>query len=54
MAHKMQPLLEQEAILEAFIEEARNKRKFDDVKSLTVNLKEIRDEIEHLSGAVSS
>ncbi|KAF9052669.1 FYVE zinc finger-domain-containing protein [Panaeolus papilionaceus] len=42
----LQPLLEQEALLENFIEEAKNQRKFEDVKSLKQNLVEIRREIE--------
>jgi len=49
LASKLQPLLEQEAVLESFIDEARARRKFDDVQSLTVSLKEIRAEIGRLS-----
>ena len=41
----MQPLLEQEALLETFIEEAEARRKFEDVKTLKLNLDEIRAEI---------
>lgn len=44
----LQPLLEQEALLESFVEEAQNQRKFEDVKTLKVNLAEIRQEIERL------
>lgn len=47
-AHALQPLLEQEALLEAFVEEAKSQRKFEDVKTLKTNLKEIRHEIERL------
>lgn len=46
LAQTLQPLLEQEALLESFIEEATSQRKFEDVKSLKFNLKEIRREIE--------
>jgi rabenosyn-5 len=48
LAHALQPLLEQEALLEAFVEEAKSQRKFEDVKTLKTNLKEIRQEIERL------
>jgi rabenosyn-5 len=41
----LQPLLEQEALLESFVEEAKAQRKFEDVKTLRANLKEIRAEI---------
>lgn len=42
----LQPLLEQEALLESFVEEAKTRRKFEDAKTLKDNLKEIRAEIE--------
>lgn len=42
----LQPLLEQEALLESFVEEAQARRKFEDAKTLRDNLKEIRGEIE--------
>jgi hypothetical protein len=45
-------LLEQEALLESFIEDATAQRKFEDVKSLKVNLKEIRREIERMFDGV--
>ncbi|CAA7267889.1 unnamed protein product [Cyclocybe aegerita] len=48
LAHALQPLLEQEALLESFVEEAQAQRKFEDVKSLKINLAEIRLEIEKL------
>lgn len=48
LAHTLQPLLEQEALLESFVEEANAQRKFEDAKTLKVNLKEIRVEIEKL------
>lgn len=48
LAHSLQPLLEQESLLEAFIEEAQAQRKFEDVKSLKLNLAEIRREIERM------
>jgi rabenosyn-5 len=44
----LQPLLEQEALLESFVEEAQAQRKFEDVKTLKVNLEEIRAEIEKI------
>lgn len=50
-AKRLQPLLEQEALLESFIEEARAHRKFEDLKALKLNLAEIRHEIERLLGA---
>ena len=48
VAFALQPLLEQEALLESFVEEARSQRKFEDVKTLKVNLGEIRAEIEKI------
>lgn len=48
LAHSLQPLLEQESRLEAFVEEALAQRKFEDVKSLKLNLVEIRREIERM------
>ncbi|KAF4615391.1 hypothetical protein D9613_002945 [Agrocybe pediades] len=48
LARTLQPLLEQEALLESFVEEAQMQRKFEDVKTLKVNLAEIRLEIERL------
>jgi rabenosyn-5 len=47
-AKQLQPLLEQEALLESFIEEAQAHRKFEDLKALKINLAEIRQEIERL------
>lgn len=44
----LQPLLEQEALLESFVEEAKAQRKFEDVKTLRTNLAEIRAEIEKI------
>ncbi|KAF5358235.1 hypothetical protein D9756_001669 [Leucocoprinus leucothites] len=52
LAQALQPLLEQEALLESFIEEATAQRKFEDIKSLKVNLKEIRREIERMLDGV--
>ncbi|KAF8636575.1 hypothetical protein AX17_003386 [Amanita inopinata Kibby_2008] len=49
LAQQLQPLLEQEALLETFIEEAEIHRKFEDVKSLRTNLEEIRVEIQRIS-----
>ncbi|GLB35070.1 putative rabenosyn Rab binding domain [Lyophyllum shimeji] len=48
MALALQPLLEQEALLETFVEEAKAQRKFEDVKTLKTNLREIRAEIERI------
>jgi rabenosyn-5 len=50
VALALQPLLEQEALLESFVEEAQAQRKFEDVKTLKVNLGEIRAEIEKIFG----
>ncbi|EIM90120.1 uncharacterized protein STEHIDRAFT_74653 [Stereum hirsutum FP-91666 SS1] len=46
VAHVLQPLLEQEALLETFVEQAAASRKFEDAKTLKTNLREIRGEIE--------
>ena len=48
LAHALQPLLEQEALLESFIEEAKAHRKFEDAKTLQTNLAEIRNEIDRV------
>ena len=48
LAQTLQPLLEQEALLESFIEEAKARRKFEDAKTLQANLDEIRAEIERI------
>jgi rabenosyn-5 len=48
LAHQLQPLLEQEALLESFVEEAKRSRKFEDMKTLRENLNEIRREIERI------
>ncbi|KAG6911438.1 hypothetical protein DXG01_014512 [Tephrocybe rancida] len=48
MALALQPLLEQEALLESFVEEAKAHRKFEDVKTLKANLREIRAEIDKM------
>ncbi|KZP32517.1 hypothetical protein FIBSPDRAFT_774430 [Athelia psychrophila] len=47
-AHALQPLLEQEALLESFVEEAKAHRKFEDAKILKTNLGEIRAEIDRV------
>lgn len=47
-AHALQPLLEQEALLESFVEEANAHRKFEDAKALRISLGEIRAEIERI------
>ncbi|KAG9318201.1 FYVE zinc finger-domain-containing protein [Chiua virens] len=48
LAHALQPLLEQEALLESFVGEAMAHRKFEDAKTLKANLREIRAEIERM------
>lgn len=48
LAHALQPLLEQEALLESFVGEAMAHRKFEDAKTLKANLKEIRTEIDRM------
>ncbi|KAI0362345.1 hypothetical protein OH77DRAFT_44645 [Trametes cingulata] len=48
VARVLQPLLEQEALLETFVEEAKAHRKFEDLKTLKNNLREIRAEIERI------
>ncbi|KAL1744554.1 FYVE zinc finger-domain-containing protein [Schizophyllum fasciatum] len=48
VARALQPLLEQEALIESFVEEAKAHRKFEDVKTLKANLAEIRGEIERI------
>ena len=48
IAHMLQPLLEQEALLESFVQEANAQRKYEDAKSLRENLKEIRAEIDRM------
>ncbi|KAJ6608615.1 FYVE zinc finger-domain-containing protein [Mycena sp. CBHHK59/15] len=50
-ARTLQPLLEQEALLEGFVEEAKAQRKFEDAKTLRINLGEIRTEIERVLAA---
>ncbi|KAH7889998.1 FYVE zinc finger-domain-containing protein [Phlebopus sp. FC_14] len=55
LAHALQPLFEQEALLESFVGEAMAHRKFEDAKTLKANLKEIRTEINRMlsSGTVN-
>lgn len=48
LAQVLQPLLEQEALLESFVEEAKAHRKFEDVQTLKANLVEIRVEIDKI------
>ncbi|KAH9934700.1 FYVE zinc finger-domain-containing protein [Fomitopsis serialis] len=50
LARSLQPLLEQEALLESFVEEAKAHRKFEDAKTLKTNLQEIRAEINRIVG----
>ncbi|KAG8977867.1 carboxypeptidase Y-deficient [Tulasnella sp. 425] len=45
LAHSLQPLLEQEALLESYVDEAMQARKFEDAQTLKSNLDEIRAEI---------
>ncbi|KAF9228723.1 hypothetical protein BS17DRAFT_690658 [Gyrodon lividus] len=48
LARALQPLLEQEALLESFVGEAMAHRKFEDAKTLKASLKEIRAEIDRM------
>ncbi|KAL5489842.1 PEP7 [Sanghuangporus weigelae] len=48
LARVLQPLLEQEALLESFVEEATTHRKFEDARTLKTNLAEIRAEIDRI------
>ncbi|GJE95157.1 FYVE-domain-containing protein [Phanerochaete sordida] len=48
VARILQPLLEQEALLESFVEEAKVQRKFEDAQTLKANLNEIRAEIDRI------
>ncbi|EKM55455.1 uncharacterized protein PHACADRAFT_256089 [Phanerochaete carnosa HHB-10118-sp] len=48
VARILQPLLEQEALLESFVEEAKAQRKFEDTQTLKANLNEIRAEIDRV------
>ena len=48
LAHALQPLLEQEALLETSVQEATSKRKFEDAQILRDNLREIRGEIDRV------
>ncbi|KAL5529681.1 hypothetical protein ACEPAG_5666 [Sanghuangporus baumii] len=48
LARVLQPLLEQEALLESFVEEATTHRKFEDARTLKANLAEIRTEIDRV------
>jgi rabenosyn-5 len=54
LAERLQALLEQEVLLETFIQEAEARRKFEDVKTLKSNLNEIRGEIVKISGSTVS
>ncbi|THV07943.1 hypothetical protein K435DRAFT_959408 [Dendrothele bispora CBS 962.96] len=48
LSKNLQPLLEQELLLESFVEEATAHRKFEDAKTLRANLGEIRMEIDKI------
>ncbi|KAH7107497.1 hypothetical protein BKA62DRAFT_610430 [Auriculariales sp. MPI-PUGE-AT-0066] len=48
LAMQLQPLLEQEKFLESMVAEARQRRKFEDAKTLQANLEEIRSEIDKI------
>ncbi|KAG6850596.1 hypothetical protein H0H93_011264 [Arthromyces matolae] len=54
LAMTLQPLLEQEALLESYVEEAKIHRKFEDVKTLKGNLQEIRAEIDRMVASSES
>lgn len=48
LAMALQPLLEQEKLLESMVEEARARRKFEDARTIQANLEEIRVEIDRI------
>jgi hypothetical protein len=48
--HAIQPLLEQEAVLEQMLAEAQAARKIEDAQTLKANLTEIRNEIRRFIG----
>jgi len=48
LALALQPLLEQEKLLEQYVEQAKAQRKFEDAKTLQTSLVEIRAEIDRL------
>jgi len=48
LAHRLQPLLEQEALLDQYVQEATTLRKFEDARALKQSLEEIREEIGRL------
>ncbi|EJD52941.1 hypothetical protein AURDEDRAFT_54312 [Auricularia subglabra TFB-10046 SS5] len=48
LAMALQPLLEQEKLLESMVEEARARRKFEDARTIQANLEEIRGEIDRI------
>lgn len=49
LALSLQPLLEQEALLESYVEDAMQARKFEDAKTINMNLNEIRAEIDKIA-----
>ncbi|EJU05195.1 hypothetical protein DACRYDRAFT_74344 [Dacryopinax primogenitus] len=48
LAHRLQPLLEQEALLDQYVAEATAARKFEDARALRASLEEIREEVGRL------
>jgi hypothetical protein len=48
LAYALQPLSEQEALLETFVQEAKARRKFEDAQTLKANLEELRAEIDRI------
>ncbi|KZT53975.1 hypothetical protein CALCODRAFT_439309, partial [Calocera cornea HHB12733] len=48
LAHRLQPLLEQEALLDQYVAEATAARKFEDARALRQSLEEIREEVGRL------
>ena len=48
LAHALQPLREQEALLETFVQEVTAKSKIEDARISRENLKEIRGEIDRI------
>lgn len=53
LALKIQPLLEQEAMLEEYIKEANAQRKFDDAQTLKSSLDDIKEEIGRIAAGAA-
>lgn len=53
LALQLDTFKEQVALVQGFITEAKNNRKYDDVKTLTISLKELELEINRLSNQLN-